>query len=263
MINAIRNEAATLINAIQFLTRIPIPANIEYSADRLAASTRYYPAVGILIGIAVAIIYWITSLALPPIAAALISTGVGLLITGAFHEDGLADTFDGIGGAHDRQRALEIMKDSRIGTFGTLALLIVIGTKVAAIASMPNNTAIAALVIAHSLSRSAIVLTITTSKYASKQGLGSIFANRLNPTNLIVAMTISAIPMIIATLTLSLAMPTIIFAICGAIAGYILIRLYYQPKLHGYTGDTLGATQQTVELGIYIAITASAAIITS
>ena len=263
MINAIRNEAATFINAIHFLTRIPTPANIEYSADRLAASTRYYPAAGILIGIAVAIIYWITSLALPPVVAALLSTGVGLLITGAFHEDGLADTFDGIGGAFDRQRALEIMKDSRIGTFGTLAMMIVIGTKVAALASMPTTTAIAALIIAHALSRSAIVLTITTSKYASKEGLGSIFANRVNPTNLIVALAISAIPLTIAALTQSLPIATIIFAICGAIAGYILIRLYYQPKLHGYTGDTLGATQQTVELAIYLAITASAATTTS
>ena len=263
MTKAIRNQAATFINAIHFLTRIPTPAKIEYSADRLASSTRYYSAVGILIGITVAIIYWITSLVLPPIAAALISTGVGLLITGAFHEDGLADTFDGIGGAHDRQRALEIMKDSRIGTFGTLALLIIIGTKVAALASMPNNTAIAALVIAHSLSRSAIVLTITTSKYAGKQGLGSIFANRVNPTNLIVALAISAIPLTIAGITLSLTMTTIILATCGAITGYILIRLYYQPKLHGYTGDTLGATQQTVELGIYLAITASAATTTA
>ena len=126
MPSTIRNEFKTFNLALHFLTRIPTPFDIDYSPERLTDANRYYPLVGAIIGTVAAFAFFIPSLALPTLIAVIIATAATALLTGAFHEDGLADTFDGISGAYDRARSLEIMHDSRIGTFGALALILVI-----------------------------------------------------------------------------------------------------------------------------------------
>ena len=97
-----KDEAAKFLLALQFLTRIPLPRAIGFTPERMAGTPAYYPLVGIIIGGASALIYWLASLALPPLASAILALAGGLLLTGAFHEDGLADTFDGIGGGLSR-----------------------------------------------------------------------------------------------------------------------------------------------------------------
>ena len=256
MLPAVKNELKTLALALHFLTRIPTPFEIDYSPERLNAASRYSPIVGAIIGTVAALAFGIANLALPTIVAVLIATAATALLTGAFHEDGLADTFDGISGAYDRARSLEIMTDSRIGTFGALALIIVISTKVAALSSLSDTTTIiTALIAAHIISRTSIVIVQATSTYARETGIAGPQNQPFKPINTIIA-TLTAL-ITIAALALILSPTAALLATASAITGHILIRLYFQPKLKGHTGDTLGATQQITELAIYIALAAT------
>ena len=130
-----KEQWAILLLAVQFLTRLPVPASAGFTPERLTAATRYYPLVGALIGGLVAVVYGVALLAWPPLVAVILSIAASLLLTGAFHEDGLADMFDGVGGGLTRERALEIMKDSRIGTYGAAALILALALKAATLAA--------------------------------------------------------------------------------------------------------------------------------
>ena len=252
MPSTIRNEFKTFNLALHFLTRIPTPFDIDYSPERLTDANRYYPLVGAIIGTVAALAFFISSLALPTLIAVIIATAATALLTGAFHEDGLADTFDGISGAYDRARSLEIMHDSRIGTFGALALILVITLKIAALTSLNDTTTIiTALIAAHIISRTSTVIVKATSTYAREDGIAGPQDTQLRPINTIIATLVALIT--IAALALILTPIAALLATAGAIAGHILIRLYFQPRLKGHTGDTLGATQQITELSTYIA----------
>ena len=255
MLPAVKNEFKTFALAVHFLTRIPTPFDVDYSPQRLLDASRYYPLVGAIVG-TVAAAYFVTDLALPTTIAVIIATAATALLTGAFHEDGLADTFDGVSGAHDRTRALEIMHDSRIGTFGALALILVITLKIAALSSLSDTTTIIiSLIAAHTISRTSIVIVQATSTYARETGIAGPQDQPFKPINAIIA-TLTAL-ITIAALALTLSPTAALLATAGAITGHILIRLYFQPKLKGHTGDTLGATQQITELAIYIALAAT------
>ena len=145
------------------------------------------------------------------------------------------------------------MTDSRIGTFGALALIIVISTKIAALSSLSDTTTIIiTLIAAHIISRTSIVIVQATSTYARETGIAGPQNQPFKPINTIIA-TLTAL-ITIAALALILSPTAALLATAGAITGHILIRLYFQPKLKGHTGDTLGATQQITELAIYIAL---------
>ena len=188
MLPAVKNELKTLALAVHFLTRIPTPFDVDFSPQRLLDASRYYPLVGAIIGTVAALAFFITELALPTTIAVIIATAATALLTGAFHEDGLADTFDGVSGAHDRNRALEIMHDSRIGTFGTLALILVISTKIAALSSLSDTTTIIiTLIAAHIISRTSIVIVQATSTYARETGIAGPQNQPLRSINTIIA----------------------------------------------------------------------------
>ncbi len=256
MITAIQNEFKTLNLAVHFLTRIPTPFDIDYSPERLRDANRYYPLVGAIIGTIAALAFFIADLALPTLIAVILATAATALLTGAFHEDGLADTFDGISGGYDRARSLEIMHDSRIGTFGALALILVIGLKVTALWNLADTTTIiAALIAAHIISRTSTVIVKATSTYARENGIAGPQDLPLRPINGTVAIITALITLAILALILT---PThALLALAGAAIGHTLIRLYFQPRLKGHTGDTLGATQQITELAIYLALLAT------
>ncbi len=135
--------------ALQFFTRIPVTGRLgewaDYSPDALRKSAAYFPAIGWIVGVITALTYWLMASNLPdlpatPLVAAFLSTFVGLMLTGAFHEDGLADLTDGLGGSMKREQALEIMKDSRIGSFGSLALIIALGSKISLLTLLGQKT---------------------------------------------------------------------------------------------------------------------------
>lgn len=254
MISRVKEEAFIFLLTVQFMTRLPVPVASAYTPERFAAGIRYYPAVGILIGAIAAAIYFAALQVFAPLIAVLLSTVCALLFTGAFHEDGLADTFDGIGGGTTAEHALEIMKDSRIGVFGMLALSLVLATKVTAITMLTPSAALIVLVAGHGLSRLSSVIVIASSRYLRFEGTGKPTAEGIGAIGLTVALLTGLFCLALLYLMLS---PVASFcALAGLVSGHILIRLFFERKLGGYTGDCLGATQQVSEVSVYLGLLA-------
>ncbi len=249
-----KQQVAIFLLAVQFLTRIPIRATGLYTAERLTASVRYYPLVGFLVGGLSAGVFWGASFVFPTLIALALAIAAGLLLTGAFHEDGLADTFDGIGGGHDRDQSLAIMKDSRLGTYGTLALITALAIKLLSLVALPSAWIVTALVTGHGASLLSSVIVIATSSYACAEGKAKPVADRLSGSSLIIASVTGLAGIAVATYFLPLA--AIGFGLVGLVAGHIGMRLLFERKLGGYTGDTLGAVQQTSEIGLYLGLVA-------
>jgi len=184
----------------------------------------------------------------------LLAVSAGLLLTGAFHEDGLADTFDGIGGGHTPVRALEIMKDSRLGTYGAAALFLALAIKVGALSAIPPIWVCAALPVAHCVSRFSAVCVIATNRYVREEGTGKPVATGISASSLIIAgFTALGAVAVGAVLFPFVSLLSGIVSLCFA---HVLMRLFFEPKLGGYTGDTLGAVQQASEIGFYLGLLA-------
>ena len=248
------NEGAVFLLAVQFLTRLPIGSAQLYTPERMAASVRYYPLVGGLVGAFSALAFYLASFGFPVLVSILFAIAAGLLITGAFHEDGLADTFDGIGGGVTRERALEIMKDSRLGTYGTLALLTVLAVKVIALTALPLMLIPIALIAGHGLSRLSSILVIATSRYVRDEGTGKPVAGGISTGGLLIA---GLTGLAFVAYCLAFYSPlALLWAGGGLLLGHCLMRLFFERKLGGYTGDTLGAVQQLSELGLYLGLVA-------
>ena len=245
----LRHEATVLALATAFLTRLPIPVPAATPA-LLAATPRYYPLVGGLVGTLGAGVLLIAATALPFPVAVLFALATTIALTGALHEDGLADTFDGMGAATPA-RALEIMRDSRIGTYGALALGLTLALKATALSAMPLGLAAATLIVAHAASRLSAVLVIATSRYLRPAGTGGFTSAGVGPRSLALAAATAALCLaLLPTPGLALA------AVLGLAAGHLLARLSFERRLGGYTGDCLGATQQLTELAIILALLA-------
>lgn len=250
----VKNEWASLLLAVQFLTRLPVRSPDLYSPKRLACAVRYYPLVGVLIGGLSAGVFFIAHLVLPAAIAVLLAICGGLLATGAFHEDGLADTFDGIGGGLTREKALEIMKDSRLGAYGALALGVALALKASALIALDPGLVMTALIAGHGLSRLSSVLVIRTSRYVRDEGTGKPVAGGVSPTSLTVALGTGGA--IILGWCLFHTPVAVLLASTGLVFGHILMRMFFETKLGGYTGDTLGAVQQASEIGFYLGLAA-------
>ncbi|MYJ95449.1 MAG: adenosylcobinamide-GDP ribazoletransferase [Proteobacteria bacterium] len=249
------NELRALALAVLFLTRLPVPSGATYSPRREAAAVRYYPLVGALIGGLCAGVFMLAEIRFSGPLAVLLAVAAGLAVTGAFHEDGLADTFDGIGAAaNDRDRALEIMRDSRLGTYGTVALLMALGIRVAALSSLAPSTVGVALVAGHGLSRFSSVAVMQTGSYVPETGVATEVSKRLGVVGVSVVLLTGAA--LVASLAAYLSPLAAILALAGLVAGHVLMRLYFEPRLGGYTGDTLGAVQQASEIGLYLGLAA-------
>jgi adenosylcobinamide-GDP ribazoletransferase len=248
--NWLAREWSILLLATQFLTRLPLPADIGFTPDRLAATPRYYPLVGGLIGAIGAVVFWLADCIFPGAVAVLASMAATLIVTGAFHEDGLADMADGIGGGATRAHALDIMKDSRIGTYGACGLFGALAVKAAALVSLPGALVPVVLIVGHALSRSSSVLMIATSRYVRDEGTGKPVAAGISRAGLFVALAISAALAGIVLLTAPQQMGLV--ALTGLSIGHVAARACFERKLGGYTGDCLGAVQQVSELGFYL-----------
>ncbi|MEQ3649341.1 adenosylcobinamide-GDP ribazoletransferase [Hyphomonas sp.] len=247
-------ELAKFVLAAQFLTRLPLRTDTLFTAERLAQAPRYFPLVGLLVGLGSAATYWLAALVLPALLAVLLAVGAGLLMTGAFHEDGLADTFDGIGGGLTRERALEIMKDSRLGTYGAAALFTALALKAGALWSMPPAWICFALPIAHCISRFSAVCMIATSRYVREEGTGKPVAAGISATSLMIAGFTALGAVSVGAFLFPLV--SLLFGIVSFCFAHVLMRLFFEPKLGGYTGDTLGAVQQASEIGFYLGLLA-------
>jgi len=243
--------------ALQFFTRLPIPAWVGFEASWLQHASRYFPLVGVVVAALAAAVYAAAALVLPAPVAAMLSTAASIYITGAFHEDGFADTCDGLGGGMTKERALEIMKDSRVGAYGAIGTVCMLATKLSALALLPPHLAVAALVVAHPVSRLAATALIWKLDYVRGEGKAKPLAQQMTGTEFAIAALTCALPSA-GVLAAGWMTPAALAAavLASAAAALWLGRLFVR-RLGGYTGDCLGAVQQLAEALAYVAVLAT------
>ena len=250
-----REEIAVFLLAVQFLTRLPVRSPHLATEARLAAAPRYHPLVGALIGAFSGGVFWLAHLAFPASLSVVLAVAASVVATGALHEDGFADTCDGLGGGATRKRALEIMRDSRLGAYGAAGLGLMLAAKVLALAATPAEAVPWLLIAGHAASRSSAVLALATGIYARDAGVAGPVADAVGPASLALALVTGVAA---AGVLLAAAAPAVILAGLGGLAaGHVTMRVLYERKLGGYTGDCLGAVQQTSELGMYLGVAAA------
>ncbi|AHM04494.1 Cobalamin synthase [Roseibacterium elongatum DSM 19469] len=247
-------EGQLALMATQFLTRLPLPWAPDYTPERMGRAMRYFPLVGLGIGAALALVYSLASLVFPPLVAALITVALGVRLTGALHEDGLADLADGLGGGATRARVLEIMRDSRIGTYGVVTLALVLGLKVAALAHLDGALAAATLVAAHGLSRLAALVLLLRLPYARPEGKAEFTQAGPGPGGLRLALATGALGLV--GLGLVAGPWPALTAGLAATAVFLWLERLLKRRLGGQTGDALGAVQQLTETAILLGVLA-------
>ena len=274
MLQALMHEARLAAVALQFLTRVPVRLQ-RFDAQWLHDSARHFPLIGTAVGGFGAAVLLVALWAWPPWVAVLLSMAATVWLTGGFHEDGLADTCDALGGAVPRARALEIMKDSRLGSYAALGLGLTLALKatvlVALLGSLGAAGTAGALLLAHGLSRGASVALLAALPYggdvahakakplAQQIGLAGLLAALGWCVALVLGLGWAAgqpwaagPPLGISGLTpLRLGAAVAAAALVALMCGRWLLR-----RLGGYTGDGLGATQQWSELAVYLALAA-------
>ncbi|MCY0916416.1 adenosylcobinamide-GDP ribazoletransferase [Massilia antarctica] len=242
--------------ALQFFTRVPIPGWVGFDPAWLHHASRYFPLVGVVVAGAAAAVYACAAWLWPAPVAVLLSTAAAIYLTGAFHEDGLADMCDGFGGGLSTERVLEIMKDSRIGTYGAVGMGLTVALKCSLLSFLPASAVITALFIAHPLSRLAAVSLIWEMEYARAEGKAKPMAQHMSNREFGIACACAGGPaLVLATAGL---VPWL--ALLTGVMGAALVAWWLGAKclrrIGGYTGDCLGAVQQVAEVAIYLALLA-------
>lgn len=231
--------------AAVFLTRLPLP---DAGVGNLARAMRTFPLVGAGLGLGAAAVAWAAALALPALPAALLAVLALVLATGALHEDGLADLADGLGARGGRERRLEVMRDSRTGAFGVLALIFSVGLRASALAATPAGwSQVAALVAAAALSRALIPAAMQVMGPARPDGLGA----GAGCPDATIAATAGAIGLLVCLAGLGLS--GTLAALLAALAAGGAIVWTARRALGGFTGDVLGAVQQGAEIAVLLA----------
>jgi adenosylcobinamide-GDP ribazoletransferase len=250
-----RHHLRLLFTAVRFYTRLPVPAWVGHSETLMQQSSRYLPLVGWLVGAVAAAVWWLAARSWPPTVAALLSTGASILLTGAFHEDGLADVCDGFGGGWTAERILAIMKDSRVGTYGVVGLGLVLATKIALLQSTPAAVP-TLLLVAHPLSRLVALSFLYTHDYArpTPDSKAQAIAKALPLSELLVAAAWGLAPLL--ALAAWQRQPVYLVVLLPLLGLQLGLGRWFRRWLGGYTGDCLGAAQQLAEVLIYLLLTA-------
>lgn len=275
--------------AVQFFTRIPMTGRLAewvgYSPAMLRASAAHFPGIGWLVGAAAAGVYLVLLALLPaspfaPLVAAGLSTVTTVLLTGGFHEDGLADVADGLGGSMERNRALEIMKDSRVGAYGAMALVLALLCKVALLGllgsaevtlpALDNESLDAsleapfdswlpavALFAAHVVSRGLPLLLVRLLPHVGDTAVSK--SKPLADQITLPSLGAASLWVFLALALSSIALPAInLIAACSfAVVALLWMGRLFTRRLQGFTGDCLGATQQVCEIAFYLGLAVS------
>ncbi|WP_050476698.1 adenosylcobinamide-GDP ribazoletransferase [Herbaspirillum rhizosphaerae] len=253
----LRYQLRLFFTALQFFTRLPAPRWVGFDAAWLQHAVRYFPAVGILVGLVCATVYWLTSLLLPQVVAVLLSTAAGIYLTGAFHEDGFADVCDGFGGGMQASRVLEIMRDSRVGAYGVIGMLLLLGLKIAALASLPALQVAPALLLAHPVSRCLAAGLIWRMEYVREEGKVKPLAQQMNTFEFAVATLTACLPVAACMAMGWFAWQGMLLALLLGLAATVFLAHKFRRRIGGYTGDCLGAVQQLSEVAIYLGLLAA------
>ncbi|MCH4889164.1 adenosylcobinamide-GDP ribazoletransferase [Acidaminobacter sp. JC074] len=236
-----------LILMLQFLTKLPLPFEINATEEDFSKGVIYFPVVGLIIGLLMAGIFYGVSLISNSLIAAVLVVAFEVFITGGLHLDGLADTFDGLYSYRDKDRMLEIMKDSRVGTNGVLVLVISLTLKMALLYSISDPVKV--IILMPVVSRCMVVLTAAISKYAREKGMGGFFIEKTSKGQLVVALLITAVLHIIK--------PELLFVTLVVLVLTLIYRYHVYSKIDGVTGDVLGAIVELSEvfyLMIYVLV---------
>ena len=247
-LKSLQHEAVAFLAAVRFFTRIPIPDRIPHSAENLNHAARYFPAVGLLVGAVSAIAFFLAALVLPTSVAVLIAMVSSIYLTGAFHEDGLSDMTDGLGGGWEKMRILEIMKDSRVGSYGVIAITMALLSKFVLLDNFDSLWVPILLIAAHAFSRYCAVLIMAGLPYVREDALSKSkpLATKLSKNALWVASAFGLLPLLL------LPAPAALMSVVAGLIATIWLGRKLQKWLGGYTGDCLGATQQLSELAFYL-----------
>jgi adenosylcobinamide-GDP ribazoletransferase len=243
-----------------FLTRLPVPAWVGHDAHWLARSAPYFPLIGLIVGLWGALAFGLASLLWPPVVALVAAVTSTVWLTGAFHEDGLADTFDGMGGGWTPGEMLTIMKDSRIGTYGAVALLLTVTAKIGALHSLAQGADAwsevaravgGALVAGHVLGRWSSLPLIRMLPYVQHS------ASKSKPFAASVTDARLAWGTLLAAGLVVLALGWSALGALGTAAGVTLVGgVWLRRTMGGITGDTLGAVNSLVEAAVYLSLAA-------
>jgi adenosylcobinamide-GDP ribazoletransferase len=253
------HQLRLLCVATQFLTRLPTPRLREFDPSWLSQSTRYFPLVGALVGLANILIWWIASRRLPASVSIGLMMAASMLLTGAFHEDGFADACDGLGGGNSKERVLAIMKDSRIGAFGAIGLFFILGLKWTTLVALPGAAFVQCVVASHMLSRWCAIGLIAFLPYVrtDADAKAKDFAGRPRVGEWILAGVVGFVALapfawLYGRSGARLDWAALGAGACVATAAAVVAGLYVRRRIGGYTGDCLGAVQQLAELGFLL-----------
>lgn len=248
----LKRELEYFFGAVRFFTRLPVPGWVGHSTEALTSSARYFPAVGLLVGGIGALVYLAAALFWPKSVAVLLAMAATLYATGAFHEDGLADTVDGLGGGWDKARILEIMKDSRVGSYGVVATVLALLGKFTLLVSLDGALLAFALIAAHAVSRFCATSLLATMDYVREDHSSKArpLTSRLSLSSWLFGAGLAGLPLSLLPLENALCA-----CLLAGLTTFWLARLFMR-WLGGYTGDCLGATQQLSELAFYLGLLA-------
>ena len=243
-----KKQVEIFFTALMFYTRIPCPKWVTHDPEYLNKATRYFPLIGWLVGGICAIMYMSTEYFLNAQIAILLSMIAGVLATGAFHEDGFADVCDAFGGGWTKQKILDIMKDSRVGAYGVIGMIMILLLKFTSLSTIPFSQMWMVLLAAHSFSRLCAVFIVSTSKYVRENddAKAKPLAKSITAKEILPAVLFGLAPLLLFQRI------DILYALIFPLLGTFFLRRYFHKWIGGYTGDCLGATQQVTEVLFYL-----------
>lgn len=228
--------------ALRFLTILPFPSGRSCEEKLTAGAVFFFPVVGLVIGFVAMGVLAVCRMLFPPLLAAVLAVLTLLKISGGLHMDGLSDTADGFFSCRSREKMLEIMRDSRVGAMGVMAIVAALLIKTASLASMPQTTAIKAVLLMPLAGRCAIVINMAFLTYAREEGLAGVFCQRRPIAAALLGFLLFICSSYIILRGVGLA------AVLGTLAGNGMFVWYCSRKIGGFTGDTLGAASELAEV---------------
>ena len=233
-----------IFTALQYLTRLPVPRRNE--VEQLGKASAFFPLVGVIVGGGAALVFVLLERLLPLSIAVLGAIAFAAFLTNGLHEDGFADAFDGFGGGWTKERIVEIMRDSRIGVYGTLALIFLIFGKFNLLVSLAPAQIWRWLIVAHTAARWTSLPLAAWLPYAGASGQGKLVAKLVGPSELLVG----TVTLLLVLVLLPWRAALLAFLVSACVTS--LSGLYFRKRLQGVTGDCLGATNQLTEVALYL-----------
>jgi adenosylcobinamide-GDP ribazoletransferase len=254
-----RYQLNLFLLALSFFSRLPMGKNVQYSPSKMRRANRYFPLVGWLLALILAAVYCVTVPLIGTAPSLCLLIIISLLMTGALHEDGLADTFDGFFGGHTKERKLAIMKDSNMGTYGVCTLVMVLLSKFVLLSALAEQgLLVVSLLIAYPLSRAIAISLVQDMVYVSNQLPSTASKSASNTASKSAplakpfhAKELSFVLITGAAACLLLPLLTTMYLLIGCLILRYCLRFWMTKHINGYTGDCLGAAQQLQELLIY------------